>query len=149
MGYGKLSGTSWHIEFHSSPKKDKASKCEFLGEDRICNNKQAYNYLAKCFAANYCKFYKNNIPKKNCKHRSKKIHNENSTQGIVKRAENKNTSVNKKAKIKVGTNVYHKTYGIGTVKNINNGKFDVQFEVNNIKTFLYPSALEKGFIEKI
>ena len=53
----KFAGRGMHIEFHNiDPKKTKAADCIYLTETRICHNKKAPHYLAKCFAATYCTY---------------------------------------------------------------------------------------------
>ena len=52
---GRLSGVSWHIEYHTTDKKKhKVADCIYLSDDRICNNKDSVQYLSKCFIASYC-----------------------------------------------------------------------------------------------
>lgn len=51
---GYLSGFSWHNEYHSELKKNKAANCIFLDEKRNCNNKKSPYYLSKCFVASNC-----------------------------------------------------------------------------------------------
>lgn len=48
-------GQGMHLEYHNiNPKKEKASDCVYLTEDRICQNKDSYYYLGKCFVASDC-----------------------------------------------------------------------------------------------
>lgn len=49
------------------------------------------------------------------------------------------------SKFRVGTIVTHKRYGEGKVAGIKSGKVMVSFDVAN-KTFLFPDAIEKGFL---
>ena len=49
------------------------------------------------------------------------------------------------SKFRVGTIVTHKKYGEGKVTGIKSGKVMVSFDVAN-KTFLFPGAIEKGFL---
>lgn len=49
------------------------------------------------------------------------------------------------SKFRVGTIVTHKKYGEGKVTGIKSGKVMVSFDVAN-KTFLFPDAIEKGFL---
>lgn len=51
----KFAGRNMHIEFHTvNPKKEKAADCIYLTNDRICQHKQSYYYLSKCFSASCC-----------------------------------------------------------------------------------------------
>ncbi len=51
----KFPGWAMHLEFHNTdPKKKKASDCIYLTTDRICQNKNSVQYLAKCFIASDC-----------------------------------------------------------------------------------------------
>lgn len=61
-GQGKLSGFSWHYEFNSGKSKEYDETCIHLDSYRVCQNKNSYHYLAKCFESSHCKFKRKSRP---------------------------------------------------------------------------------------
>lgn len=52
------------------------------------------------------------------------------------------------SKFRIGTAVLHKKFGKGKVTGIKSGKVMVSFDISN-KTFLFPDAIEQGFLTVI
>ena len=132
-GRGKFSGFKWHHEFHTiEPKKEKASDCIFLSEQRECQNKDSSYYLSKCFIATICP------------HRVKsEIQDEDqclSAQKPLKR-------IKYNCSLPIGCVVVHKKYGEGRII-----RFDqkdnflwIQFAEKSLR-FRYPNAFVDKFL---
>lgn len=128
-GKRKFAGRNMHIEFHNvNPKKEKASNCIYLTEERECRNKKSPHYLAKCFAASYCTF----------KERAKDIPPKQVTPIRPKHEEPKKIRCSLPWKCPV----YSKTFGQGefTAYHIEKRTIEVTFDGVPHK-FIYPDAI--------
>lgn len=65
MSQGRFSGFPWHSEYHSLKKRTVNTKsncgCVYLDDERICHNKNSYDYSAKCFVLTHCLWRKRGI----------------------------------------------------------------------------------------
>ena len=132
---GKLSGYNWHFEFHSTnPKKEKAADCIFLTTDRICQNKESYHYLAKCFVASNCPL--------RVKEKDAEEYEKNKTKKPVA-VSKKDLPIKKiKCSLPMGCKIYSNKFGQGKYVDYNEASMiiSVQFEEKVVR-FMYPNAI--------
>ena len=140
MRDGRFYDIGWHMDYHSQKKKRKAADCVFLDTNRICNNYESWNYLAKCFDASHCPIRKREAEEKE---RNKKIegtkpkdpqerNNRSTTSNSKASKENKTEVHNKKCSIPLGTVVEHKEYGRGEFISFDAKKGYIKIRFNNI-----------------
>ncbi len=136
----KFAGRNMHIEFHTvNPKKEKAADCVYLTTDRICQNKQSYYYLAKCFSASSCPL---RMKEKDAR---EYITKKSSTQPVAVKREPRIKRI--KCTIPADCPVYSETFGKGKFVGYNEPSMIISIQFGTeVKRFQYPNAILEKFL---
>lgn len=119
-----------HIEYHSVKKKDKASNCVHLTEDRICHCKPCYCYLGYCYDSTHCPY--------------KEKEGQVSNNKIMKSKTIKEIGCS----IPISTKVYTRFNKIGVVHHYDYKKRTLYVAFGDkISAFLYPESFQNGAVK--